>query len=480
MCNDISFIAARYADIQNRFNNDSNPKSSINIIANHAAKYDDVEELVINELDISSFDIIRNILTDKFIDKCVERLTEEMRSPSKKSLVHLKELLNGKITYVSPEEIKPTETKQIPEETYIEVKSKPDDDDLDDMVTSLLSEEVDRMNKIPEKYKPFFNSLYQELCNLVDQRYTPRTDIKTELSEDFKSILNDMINGIKDGENVAQYNLGNYNIASEILSQDDKNKIVDNICDYRPFYNSRLKYKDIVRYIAKVLSLEEQFRVKYESRGTSNYPNFYPISIKYNKCKDLIKLIDENKSMDVLRKYRERFNIGYTKSNMKLMQYVNIGYNTDLLPSGMKNMKNKGVFNLVNADLIPRRYIVDSLPLLIGLKNIKPYLRGSTRKILLDDKMFAYIFDSPYNRQYYINCPRIDISLASINIDHHDDEPHIMINPVKIDGRYKFYQFITNNILSYRQVNYAGVVYTLYIPVLPDDELDEDKVSSTN
>ena len=118
------------------------------------------------------------------------------------------------------------------------------------------------------------------------------------------------------------------------------------------------------------------------------------------------------------KKYRRNLKVGFRENNdLKPITHTEIKINTsntDVNTSIFNcNIFNKNV-TIDRTKLAHELYNVDIPVLLIRFRNIKPLIQNSYRNILLKDEMFNYIFDSPVNRQYYLNSIRNDIHNATI------------------------------------------------------------------
>ena len=118
------------------------------------------------------------------------------------------------------------------------------------------------------------------------------------------------------------------------------------------------------------------------------------------------------------KKYRRNLKVGFRENNdLKPITHTEIKINTSNTDVNT-SIFNRNIFNknvtIDRTKLAHELYNVDIPVLLIRFRNIKPLIQNSYRNILLKDEMFNYIFDSPVNRQYYLNSIRNDIHNATI------------------------------------------------------------------
>ena len=194
-----------------------------------------------------------------------------------------------------------------------------------------------------------------------------------------------------------------------------------------------LNFKDITLYVANILSNINDLKVKYMSYNKLS--GFCP-----NTLSNIKTMIINNRggtleyNKDIVKETIERYNkIFGTKYEATDPMKYSLTIEDRVARLGINDLRT--LCNIVPLGYECKYYKLEYTKPILYLSNINTLIKGETRQISIDNKMFGYIFDAKDYRKYYTLSPRCDIQNATI---YREDN---------IDIKYGSYNQIYQNIL---------------------------------
>ena len=292
-------------------------------------------------------------------------------------------------------------------------------DTLNNTAATLLYDIYSSINdyesNMPQRFSissDFYDNLKESLCDKLNENVASLNRL-----DDIKTKLGPVIRDISD--------------PGSLLSDAMLSKIVNCMVNKVRRFSFREVATNIAINIAEIKSLS----VEYVSPSAKI--GFRPNTL--NRISDLtLKFKDSNYDKYTIDKtiklFDKEFNI-YQKDR----KFISYKSNINTLDSFNKISQLQTLTNNIIHGFNAEEYTPRASSM-IRITNVRPLMERTRREIRLNDKMFAYIFDSGPYRKYYINSPRCDIQNATTG-------EKILDLKTKYKSKY-YYQIIHNILLT--------------------------------